>query len=152
LDRALDEGGINYGNRRVLGLMLEPIPGPTALMLFALQGRGEHPRVVAAVRYLLEQALTNDDVEHLCWARLALDLYRDHPGVADQLGTVEQRILAARKAREQTPWLRPALLREALTILAFGTQQGNPFRLPATDDGGEEVPEAPPTQRRPLLT
>jgi uncharacterized protein (DUF362 family) len=152
LDRALDGGGINYGNRRVLGLMLEPIPGPTALMLFALQGRGDHPRVVASVKYLLEQALTNDDVEHLCWARLALDLYRDHPGVADQLGTVEQRILAARKARELTPWLRPALLREALTIIAFDTKQGNPFRLPATDDTGEKLPEAPLVRPKPPLT
>jgi uncharacterized protein (DUF362 family) len=152
LDRTLDEGGINYGNRRVLGLMLEPIPGPTALMLFALQGRGDHPRVLASVQYLLEQALTNDDVEHLCWARLALDLYRDHPGVADQLGAVEQRILAARTAREQTPWLRPALLREALTILAFGTHQGNPFRLPAAVDAGENLPEASPARSKPPLT
>src|SRR5262245_12133760 len=30
LDRAFDEGGVNYGNRRVLGRMTEPIPTPTA--------------------------------------------------------------------------------------------------------------------------
>ena len=49
LDRASDEGGINYGNRRILGRITEPIPGPTALMLLALQGRDDQPRVAAAV-------------------------------------------------------------------------------------------------------
>ena len=49
LDRAFDAGGINYGNRRVLGAMTEPIPGPTAIMLLALQGHDE-PRVQAARR------------------------------------------------------------------------------------------------------
>ena len=42
-------GGINYGNRQVLGSMTEPIPGPTAVMLLALQGHDE-PRVTAARR------------------------------------------------------------------------------------------------------
>ncbi len=44
LDRALDDGGVNYGNRRIFGTALEPIPTPTALMLLALQGRTAHPR------------------------------------------------------------------------------------------------------------
>ena len=35
LDRALDEGGVNYGNRRIFGVSLEAIPGPTAVMLLA---------------------------------------------------------------------------------------------------------------------
>ena len=43
LDRAFDEGGINYGNRLVLGRMTEPIPTPTALMLLALQGFSNQP-------------------------------------------------------------------------------------------------------------
>src|SRR5439155_8385998 len=72
IDRAFDDGGINYGNRTVLGRRTDPIPGPTALMLLALQGHGDEPRVAAAVRYLLRQAATNDDLEHLCWAKLAL--------------------------------------------------------------------------------
>jgi len=62
LDRALDEGGINYGNRRILGCILEPIPGPTALMLVALQKQPRSPRVLAAVNYLGQQALTGDDL------------------------------------------------------------------------------------------
>src|SRR5262249_51454524 len=41
LARAADEGGINYGNRRVLGRMTEPQTEPTALMLLALQGHSD---------------------------------------------------------------------------------------------------------------
>src|SRR5581483_17514 len=90
IDRAHDEGGINYGNRRILGRILEPIPGPTALMLLAVQGAVEHPRVDAAVAYLADKALAGDDLEHLGWAKLALDLYRDHPGVREKLAQLEE--------------------------------------------------------------
>ena len=48
LDRAFDDGGANYGNRMILGRMTEPIPGPTALMLIALQSRRDEQRVRAA--------------------------------------------------------------------------------------------------------
>src|SRR5207302_833204 len=41
LDRTFDEGGLNYGIRYILGRRTEPIPGPTALMLLALQGHGD---------------------------------------------------------------------------------------------------------------
>ena len=55
LDRAFPEGGINYGNRMILGRMTEPIPGPTALMLIALRREFQHPRIQAAIRYLCDQ-------------------------------------------------------------------------------------------------
>src|SRR5262249_17391467 len=48
IDRTFDDGGINYGNRHILGKPLEPVPGPTALALLALQGRGDEPRVRAS--------------------------------------------------------------------------------------------------------
>ena len=48
-------------------------------MLLALQGE-THPRVTAAVQYLIEEIHT-DDIEHLCWAKLALDCHADQPGV-----------------------------------------------------------------------
>jgi uncharacterized protein (DUF362 family) len=130
LDRALEEGGINYGNRRILGIALEPIPGPTALMLLALQGHPEHPRITSAVAYLQrEKALTGDDLEHLCWARLALDAYRDQAGVTDTQVRLGERIRSAHEARAAVPWLRPAPLRLALTALALAVEQRNPFRL-----------------------
>ncbi len=129
LDRALEEGGVNYGNRRIFGISLEPIPGPTALMLLALQGRAEDDSVRRSLAYLQSQALAGDDLEHLCWARLVLDVYGDQPGVADTVAALGDRIRAAHAARSETPYLRPAPLRDALTALALGLDQGNPFRL-----------------------
>ncbi len=140
LDRAMDNGGINYGNRRILGKMTDPIPGPTALMLLALQpspltplpgGEGSpvHPRLDAAVAYLVKEVNT-DDIEHLCWAKLALDLYRQAPNVDDTLKQLDAHIEAAEDKRRQTGWLKPNCYREALTILALGVSQRNFFRLP----------------------
>jgi uncharacterized protein (DUF362 family) len=129
LDRASDEGGINYGNRRILGRLTEPLPEPTALMLLALQGHDDHPRVTAALGYLQRQALSGDDLELLCWAKLALDAYREQPGIAETLPQLDERIRAAYAARRQIGWLRPAILREALTALALATEEGNYFRL-----------------------
>ncbi|HJT79531.1 MAG TPA: DUF362 domain-containing protein [Gemmataceae bacterium] len=151
LDRVLDEGGVNYGNRLVLGRRTEPIPGPTALLLLALQGHGHEPRVAASVAYLLKQADTGDDLEHLCWARLALDLHRDQPGVAEALPALEERILAAHRARRETPWLRPAPLRDALTALALSVGRGNPFRAPEAGSGEEAPTAVAPSARRPGL-
>jgi len=131
LDRAHEEGGINYGNRRILGKFTEPMPGPTALMLIAQQGRDE-PRVGAAVAYLLEQARSVKDLELLCWAKLALAVYRAKPGVEDALGEIDARIRESYASREATPWVKPAPLREALTALALVAPQSNFFELPAT--------------------
>jgi uncharacterized protein (DUF362 family) len=142
LDRAMDTGGINYGNRRILGKMTDPIPGPTALMLLALQGQS-HPRISAAIAYLLAQTNT-DDIEHLCWAKLALDLYRDVPknglngspepdgerSVHARIDELDAHILAAEEKRRQTAWLQTNCYRRALIILALGTDRRNFFRLP----------------------
>jgi uncharacterized protein (DUF362 family) len=152
LDRALEQGGVNYGNRRIFGVSLEAIPGPTALMLLALQGRQADPRVAAAVEFLRRQADAGEDLEHLCWARLALDAYADHPGVADSLPRLEARIRAMYAARAETPWLRPAPLREALTALALNAGRVNPFRLAAEQSLQPPLNPAPtPTPRPPSL-
>jgi uncharacterized protein (DUF362 family) len=143
LDRTFDEGGINYGNRTILGRLTEPIPGPTALMLLALQGHGEHPRVAASAFYLTEKALASTDLEHLCWARIALEHHRDQPGVAEALPKIEEQILAAHRARIGEEWLRPAPVRESLTALALGLDEANPFRLPATDSHLVSGPSKP---------
>ena len=159
LDRAMDEGGINYGNRRILGRLTEPIPGPSALMLLALQpppsppsqggdinssppcegGEGgvaeNHPRINAAAGYLMSQ-INCGDLEHLCWMKLALDLYRSLPGVEEALPKIDAAILAAHEERAQTNWLRPAPLRQALTALALGTGRKNFFRLPKSETRG----------------
>lgn len=131
IDRAMDDGGINYGNRRVLGKMTEPIPGPTALMLVALEGE-KHPRVEAAVRYMTTQ-INTDDVDHLCWVKLALDCYRHVPGVDASLATLDGHIRAALEKRDAAGWLKPNCYRLALTILALGTAKRNFFRIDKSD-------------------
>jgi uncharacterized protein (DUF362 family) len=130
LDRAMDDGGINYGNRRILGKMTDPIPGPTALMLLALQGES-HPRLAAAVQYMIQQ-INTDDIEHLCWTKLALDCYRHLPNVNETFKEIDAHILAADEKRRQTGWLKPNCYRQALMILALGVEGRNFFRLPAT--------------------
>jgi uncharacterized protein (DUF362 family) len=135
VDRAMDEGGINYGNRRILGRLTEPIPGPSALMLLAHQpdgrsGPANHPRVSAACGYLMKQ-IDCGDLEHLCWIKLALDLYRSLPGVEQALPRIDALIRAAHASRQQVNWLRPAPMRQALTALALATGERNFFRLPA---------------------
>src|SRR5262249_4506060 len=119
LDRTFDEGGINYGNRHILGKPLEPVPGPTALMLLALQGQAHEPRVAASLRYLQREDSLGDDLEHLCWARLALTAHRNQPGIIESLSRLDERIVAAHKARRQTPYVQLNPLREALTALAL---------------------------------
>jgi uncharacterized protein (DUF362 family) len=157
LDRASDEGGINYGNRKVLGRATEPIPGPTALMLLALQGHSDEPRVAAAVRYLLRPA-HGDDLEHLCWTKIALHVFRNHNGVVagsetlpQQLAALDEAIRAAHERRLQTPWVRPAPLRQALTALALGVEHGNPFELRQDEATAEKIdPMEAPGKRRSL--
>ncbi|HJZ93510.1 MAG TPA: DUF362 domain-containing protein [Gemmataceae bacterium] len=147
LDRAFDTGGVNYGNRRVLSAMTEPIPGPTAIMLLALQGQ-DHPRVAAARRYLREAVASMCDLEHLGWAKLALACHADDPATRAFLPKLDERIRAAYAA--QTAEGRPVSVpRHALTALALASDGRNPFRLkgdaarpvPAT---GEFVPPAKP--------
>jgi uncharacterized protein (DUF362 family) len=152
LDRSSDEGGINYGNRRILGRNTEPIPGPTALMLLALQGHGDQARVAAAVRYLQRQ-VNNGDLEHLCWAKLALDAHKEQPGVESVLPELDRAILQAQESRGATNWVRPAPLRQALTALALATDRTNVFRLPALaqEENAEETllkPASAPCKRR----
>jgi uncharacterized protein (DUF362 family) len=129
LDRAFDEGGVNYGNRIVLGRRTEPMPGPTALMLLAMQYQEHEPRVQAAIGYLLRQALASEDLDHLAWAKLALHCFRNRPEVEQSLPELDSRIRAAYQARAETSWLRPAPVKEALTALALSTEKHNPFQL-----------------------
>jgi uncharacterized protein (DUF362 family) len=125
--------------------LTEPIPTPTALMLIALQGE-KHPRLDAAVQYLIKQIDTGD-LEHRCWIKLALDLYRDQPGVPEALNRLDEAIREAQEARAATPWLRPAVVRQALTALALGAT--NPFRLPADKKPQTAITPASSNGKRP---
>jgi uncharacterized protein (DUF362 family) len=149
LDRAFNGGGVNYGNRMILGRTTEPIPGPTALMLLALREKRDEPRVHAAVRYLREQLADSHDLEHMGWGRLALDGFANEASVAEFLPTLDRRIQAAHQERPSIPWLRPSPLREALTALALNCGSFNPFRQIAVTSPA--VPSASPRHfKRPL--
>ncbi len=150
LDRAMDEGGVNYGNRRILGKLTDPIPGPTALLLLALQGES-HPRLETAIDYLLKQ-LDTDDLEHLCWAKITLDLHRDHPGVPEALAHLDATIRQALEKRSATPWLKPNLYRHALAVLALGAETRNFFRLPARAVSAPLLDAAQTSERGPSFT
>ncbi len=138
LDRAMDEGGINCGNRKVLGQMTKPVPGPTAMMLLALQGQ-DHPRIRSAIGYL-QQQINTGDLEHLCWIKLALDLYRHQPGVAEFLPALDAAIVQSLAAQQQVSWIKPAVVRPALAALALATGVRNFFRL--ADSGQKPLPAA----------
>jgi uncharacterized protein (DUF362 family) len=149
LDRCLPEGGVNYGNRRVFGRALEPIPTPTALALLALQGRGEDRRVRGAVDYLVRCASTGEDLEHLCWARLALDVCggaEAGTAIAELQGLIERAYLA----RLEEPCLRPNPVRTALTVLALRLPD-NPFRLPMALPRPAALPTPQPLRLRKSL-
>jgi uncharacterized protein (DUF362 family) len=128
LDRVLPDGGVNYGNRRIFGVSLDPIPTPTSLALLALQGLDDE-RVVKCIDYLCAAASAADDSEHLGWAVLALDAFRPPEAASELLKTLQGRIAAAHEARRATPYVRPAPVRLALEALALDAAQRNPFRL-----------------------
>ncbi len=135
LDRAFDDGGINYGNRQVLGKRTDPIPGPTALMLLALQGRDDHPRISASINYLIKESFATDDLEHLCWSKVALANYADRPEVREILADLDARIDAAYKSQANADWKGPVNPRLALSALALSTEKNNPFSLPPSENG-----------------
>lgn len=129
LDRVLETGGVNYGNRRIFGITLEPIPTPTSVALLALQGRDDE-RIVKSVEYLLRHSQTETDVEHLGWAILALDAHRQP---SDAIRQLVQRIRDASAARLQTSYVSAAPLRLALLALSERIESRNPFRLATSE-------------------
>jgi uncharacterized protein (DUF362 family) len=148
LDRASDEGGVNYGNRKIFGRATEPIPGPTALALLALQNCAQEPKVQAALAYLLRPETSGGDLEHLCWTKLALDAYREQPNVAESLAALDARIVDAYQSRGEVGWLQPAPLRVALTALALGSEQRNYFRLEKAPAREALAPVANPAPKK----
>ncbi len=130
LDRAFDTGGANYGNRLVLGHSTEPIPGPTAIMLLALQGLADRPRIDAAVGYLRMQAAKSTDLEHLAWAKLALAVHDRDSATREFLPELDSRVAGALSEEiHRTDGLGAGPYRLALAALALGSEKWNPFKL-----------------------
>ncbi len=132
LDRAYSEGGANCGNRRIYGSMTEPVPGNTCTLLLAHSRLEDHPKLVAARRYLRDSITRHTDLEHLCWIRLALDAWKTEPATAEVLPQLRE--LLVDRYQEQTANNRVfqrSTLRQALTILALSVDTYQPFMPPA---------------------
>ncbi|MFO0805330.1 MAG: DUF362 domain-containing protein [Gemmataceae bacterium] len=131
VDRAFDTGGVNYGNRVVLGKSTEPIPGPTAIMLLALQGVKDQPRVDAALGWLRVTAAKSTDLEHLAWAKLALSAHDADAAAREFLPELDERIGGALSEEiHRTDGLGAGPYRLALAALALEAK--NPFKLGET--------------------
>ncbi len=127
LDRAFDEGGINYGSRKILGRMTDPIPIPTALMLLALQGYS-HPRIQSALHFLIENAKKSTDLEHLGWLKQVLQAYRDTHPLEEVIQQVDEQLLAV--YLDQTKEGRPIPnIRRAFVLMSFASNTQGAFRL-----------------------
>jgi uncharacterized protein (DUF362 family) len=121
LDRAFDSGGANYGNRVVLGTTTEPIPGPSAILLLAVQGAVDHPRVDASVGYLRMHAAKATDLEHLAWARIALGVHDSDTATRDLFPELDKKILGAAADPSTSP--------HRLALAALAVAESNAFRL-----------------------
>lgn len=124
LDRCFDSGGANYGNKTVLGKTTDPIPGPTATMLLAMQRKKQEPRVQAALKYIKEQAEVGADIEHLAQAKLALSLFD-----AGDLSWLDQRLAQSLQVEQASAWAMRSPVRYAWTLLALRCAKHHPFRL-----------------------
>ena len=127
LDRAFDHGGANYGSRIILGKQTEAIPGPTAILLLALQGVKDQPRIDAAKGYLRVTAGQTTDVENLAWIKLALSCHADDSATRDALPMIDER-------------LRGALAEETGRSFRAGSVSDGPFSSPQSFDKLDRAP------------
>jgi hypothetical protein len=85
IDRALEQGGWNCGNKTVFGRELRPQPFPTALSLLALAARSERCRAVdRALAYLQRVLPTVRAPISLGWGVLALRAHLSLPAPAER--------------------------------------------------------------------
>jgi hypothetical protein len=147
LDRTLEEGGTNHAGQRLFGQPSRALAEPTGLALLALQGRGQHARVQAAVRYLIANSEDCRDLRDLCWSKLALDSYRGQAGFDYVPAALDARIEMAYRTRAAASWCRPSPPGEALTALALSAEQNNFFRLAETEVRSDALVEAAPPPR-----
>lgn len=84
LDRAIPEGGWNYGNKAAFGHSLRPQPAPTGLALLALAGLERRTGVVdRAIRYLAATLGQTRAPASLGWGLLGLRAWDEMPADAE---------------------------------------------------------------------
>ncbi len=83
-DRALTDGGWNYGNTRVLDNTLRPFPATTGVALAALSGDERSDLVQAAIDYLTQELRQVRSPFSLGWGLIGLDACGEHPDGAEE--------------------------------------------------------------------
>src|SRR5205823_958269 len=81
-----------------------------------------------------------DDLEHLCWVKIALDAFGDR----ELLKSLDDKIVNAYATRGKTNWVAQNSYRQALTALALGTELRNYFRLPEVE--ARQAPDQLPSE------
>jgi hypothetical protein len=84
-DRALSDGGWNYGNTRVFANRLRPFPATTGIALAALAGeprRARGSRIEAAIAYLLNELPRIRSPLSLAWGLIGLAAWDGFPAEA----------------------------------------------------------------------
>ncbi len=85
LDRAIEAGGWNYGNKSAFGNALRPQPAPTGLALLALARQNARTAIVdRAIRYLQEVLPGIRACSSLGWGLLGLRAWDSAPAEADR--------------------------------------------------------------------
>lgn len=128
LNRQLPEGGWNYGNTRVFGVTLQPLPDSTGVALTALARMVPRTQVAASLEYLERHAPGLRTPRSLGWSLLGLRAWGEEPS-------------------ESLPWLADCLRRQevvpydteslAVLTLALAPEGGLlPLRAAAGEEGG----------------
>lgn len=84
LDRAMPDGGWNFGNRTVLGAKLRPFPANTGMALAALNEQPDDPRVRRSAAYLTEALTTTRAPMSLAWGLIGLTAISARPAQATE--------------------------------------------------------------------
>lgn len=85
LDRQLPSGGWNYGNTRVFGQELNPLPASTGLALQALTGLVEHAEIERSLVWIERNIVTTRTPISLAWGLLGLSAWNRRPRYAKDL-------------------------------------------------------------------
>jgi hypothetical protein len=84
LDRQLPGGGWNYGNTRVFGSTLRPLPEDTGYALAAVRQHADAGRIEASLAYLAAAAPRVRAPAALAWSLLGLAAWDRRPDAAGE--------------------------------------------------------------------
>jgi hypothetical protein len=85
VDRQLPSGGWNYGNRKVFGQELYPLPDQTGIALSALVGQVSEGRIASSLPYLAKTVKRLNTPFSLSWGLLGLSAWGRTPEEKNEL-------------------------------------------------------------------